>query len=64
MVSGNATRICIIGGGAAGLAALKIFQETDEFQAGLWELVAFEARNELGGVWCVINRKTFVGDQE
>ncbi|KAF8491106.1 FAD/NAD(P)-binding domain-containing protein [Gautieria morchelliformis] len=51
MGSGKATRICIIGGGAAGLAALKIFQETVEHQAGLWELVAFEACNELGGVW-------------
>jgi cation diffusion facilitator CzcD-associated flavoprotein CzcO len=51
MGSAEAARICIIGGGAAGLAALKIFQETVEHQAGLWELVAFEARDKLGGVW-------------
>ena len=55
MVSGRASRICIIGGGAAGLAILKVLQETDEYQAGLWKLVAFEARDELGGVWWVVN---------
>ena len=48
MVSGK-SRICIIGG-AAGLA-LEIFQEMNEFQAGLWEMVALEARNEMGRVW-------------
>lgn len=63
MVSGK-SRICIIGGGAAGLAILKIFQEMSEFQAGLWEMVAFEARNELGGVWWVKMHKMFVGDQD
>lgn len=45
-----ATRICIIGGGAGGLSTLKVFTEAEEYQAGLWELTVFEAREEIGGV--------------
>jgi len=44
-------RICIIGGGAGGLGALKIFKDMPEYRTGKWEIVVFEARNNLGGVW-------------
>ncbi|KAF8587218.1 FAD/NAD(P)-binding domain-containing protein [Ramaria rubella] len=51
MAPGRVTRICIIGGGAAGLAILKTLRETPEYRNGTWELVVFETRSELGGVW-------------
>jgi cation diffusion facilitator CzcD-associated flavoprotein CzcO len=44
-------RICIIGAGAAGLAALKTFKDTPQFKDGIWELIAYESREDLGGVW-------------
>ncbi|KDQ58733.1 hypothetical protein JAAARDRAFT_34591 [Jaapia argillacea MUCL 33604] len=43
--------ICIIGAGPAGLAALQVIMETEEFKAGLWKPTAFEARGGVGGVW-------------
>jgi cation diffusion facilitator CzcD-associated flavoprotein CzcO len=43
--------ICVIGSGAAGLAALKVISETPQVRAGLWSIVAFEARDNVGGVW-------------
>lgn len=43
--------ICIIGAGSAGLAALKSIMDTSQYQKGLWKPVAFEARNNVGGVW-------------
>lgn len=46
-----AKQICIIGAGAAGLAALKSVTETRQYKEGLWQVVAFEARDGLGGVW-------------
>ena len=47
----GAKQICIIGAGAAGLAALKSITETRQFKEKLWQVVAFEARDDLGGVW-------------
>lgn len=44
-------RICIIGAGAAGLAALKIIIDTRQYKAGLWKPVVFEARDNVGGIW-------------
>ncbi|KAI0091746.1 hypothetical protein BDY19DRAFT_932010 [Irpex rosettiformis] len=44
-------RIAIIGAGPSGLAALKILSDTPQFKAGLWQPIAFEAREALGGVW-------------
>ncbi|KAF9078773.1 flavin-binding monooxygenase-like-domain-containing protein [Rhodocollybia butyracea] len=44
-------RIGIIGAGAAGLAALKIILDTPQFKAGAWIPVAYEAREQVGGVW-------------
>ncbi|KXN92125.1 Flavin-containing monooxygenase FMO GS-OX-like 9 [Leucoagaricus sp. SymC.cos] len=43
--------ICIIGAGPAGLAALKTALDSEQFKAGNWIPVAFEAREEVGGIW-------------
>ncbi|TFK26622.1 FAD/NAD(P)-binding domain-containing protein [Coprinopsis marcescibilis] len=42
-------RICIIGAGPAGLAALKVVLEASQYKAGIWQPVVFEARESLGG---------------
>ncbi|KAI0296379.1 FAD/NAD(P)-binding domain-containing protein, partial [Russula brevipes] len=44
-------RVCIIGAGANGLATLKVLAETHQVQSGQWELVAFEERDKIGGIW-------------
>lgn len=44
-------RICIIGAGPAGLGALKVIADAPQYKQGLWEPVAFEAREAIGGVW-------------
>ncbi|KAJ7583953.1 hypothetical protein C8J56DRAFT_952327, partial [Mycena floridula] len=44
-------RICIIGAGAAGLAALKAILDSHQYKTGLWTPVAFEARSKPGGIW-------------
>ncbi|KAG9219799.1 hypothetical protein CCMSSC00406_0008176 [Pleurotus cornucopiae] len=44
-------RICVIGAGAGGLAALKAIVEAPQHKAGEWKVTAFEARNEVGGIW-------------
>ncbi|KAF8962628.1 hypothetical protein BDZ97DRAFT_2021939 [Flammula alnicola] len=43
--------IGIIGAGPAGLAALKSVLDTPQYKAGLWIPTAFEARENVGGVW-------------
>lgn len=43
--------ICVIGAGPAGLAALKAVLDTPQYKRGLWKPVAFEARDDVGGVW-------------
>ncbi|KAI0918604.1 hypothetical protein AcV5_002551 [Taiwanofungus camphoratus] len=43
--------ICIIGAGAAGLAALKVITDTIQYKEGLWKPIAFEEREKVGGVW-------------
>lgn len=53
-------RFAVIGaGGAAGLATLKTFSEElkDHIKAGDCELVGFEQREDLGGVWYVVSAK-------
>lgn len=45
--------IGIIGAGPSGLAALKVVLESAQFNAGKWDVVAFEARGNVGGVWYV-----------
>lgn len=43
--------ICIIGAGAAGLAALKAVLDSSQYRKGLWRPTVFEARDKIGGVW-------------
>ena len=43
--------ICVIGAGPAGLSALKIIRDSSQFREGLWNVTAFEARDNVGGVW-------------
>ncbi|KAJ3538406.1 hypothetical protein NM688_g6525 [Phlebia brevispora] len=52
-VSGGtgAKHICVIGAGPSGLAALKVISESPQFKSGRWNVVAFESREDLGGVW-------------
>lgn len=49
-------RIGIIGVGAAGLAAIKALKDTDYVRTGIWEIVAFEERDDVGGIWYVISQ--------
>ncbi|KIJ69057.1 hypothetical protein HYDPIDRAFT_172541 [Hydnomerulius pinastri MD-312] len=44
-------RICVVGAGPAGLAALKAISETPYFTSGSWNIIAYEARSKVGGVW-------------
>ncbi|KAI6028473.1 hypothetical protein F5J12DRAFT_381664 [Pisolithus orientalis] len=44
-------RICVIGAGASGLAALKVISDTSHFRSGAWSLTAFESRESVGGIW-------------
>lgn len=47
-------RLAVIGGGgASGLATLRIMRERAEFKdlTPSWELCAFEARRDVGGIW-------------
>jgi malic enzyme len=46
-------KIIIIGGGAAGLASLQAILETTEHQREEWEVILFEEREDIGGVWYV-----------
>ncbi|RPD75487.1 FAD/NAD(P)-binding domain-containing protein [Lentinus tigrinus ALCF2SS1-7] len=43
--------ICVIGAGPAGLSALKIIKDSQKYKDGLWTATAFEARDNVGGVW-------------
>ncbi|KAF7344576.1 Flavin-containing monooxygenase FMO GS-OX3 [Mycena sanguinolenta] len=47
----NEKSICIIGAGAAGLAALRAILDTPQYKAGLWKPTVFEERHQVGGVW-------------
>lgn len=44
-------RICIIGAGASGLAALKVVTDSAEYQRGAWSVIAYESRSNVGGIW-------------
>jgi hypothetical protein len=46
-------KICILGGGASGLAVLKALRETKHFQSGKWQITVLERRSGVGGTWCV-----------
>lgn len=52
MVVEGITRIAVIGAGAAGLAQAKQVLDAFRTTQGLnVELVIYEARNDVGGVW-------------
>ncbi|KAG1826929.1 uncharacterized protein BJ212DRAFT_1583612 [Suillus subaureus] len=44
-------RICIIGAGPGGLAALKVISESAYFKSGKWSVIAYETRENVGGIW-------------
>ncbi|KAL7277351.1 hypothetical protein ACG7TL_009210 [Trametes sanguinea] len=43
--------ICVIGAGPAGLAAVKIIKDSQQYKDGLWTVTALEARDDIGGIW-------------
>ncbi|EMD35458.1 hypothetical protein CERSUDRAFT_106812 [Gelatoporia subvermispora B] len=43
--------ICVIGSGPGGLAALKVIVDSPQYKQGLWKPTAFEARDNIGGIW-------------
>ncbi|KAJ7126115.1 FAD/NAD(P)-binding domain-containing protein [Mycena epipterygia] len=43
--------ICVIGAGAAGLAALRAILDTPQFKGNFWKPLVFEARDQIGGIW-------------
>ncbi|KAJ7064880.1 hypothetical protein C8F01DRAFT_1249886 [Mycena amicta] len=43
--------ICVIGAGAAGLAALRALLDTPQVRSGRWRISVFEARSGIGGIW-------------
>ncbi|KAG8850896.1 hypothetical protein FRB91_008710 [Serendipita sp. 411] len=47
----NRKRIAVIGAGPAGLVALKTLIATREYQDKRWEVIAFEQRTDIGGIW-------------
>ena len=49
MSSTSRSSVCIIGAGASGLVSLKVFLEREE----LWDPIAFEEREAIGGIWWV-----------
>jgi cation diffusion facilitator CzcD-associated flavoprotein CzcO len=49
--SNAAKRICVIGSGSSGLVAVKVIKETTQYKSGEWDVVAFEARSDVGGIW-------------
>ena len=56
-------RICVIGAGAAGLAAVKIIKDSPEFRSGSWTVDAYEQRDDFGGIWSVFE-KLFIRGSE
>jgi cation diffusion facilitator CzcD-associated flavoprotein CzcO len=54
-------KIIIIGGGAAGLASLQAVLATTEHQRGEWEVILFEEREDIGGVWYVYLLRSLSG---
>lgn len=46
-------RIAIVGAGASGIATLKAIMDLDEEVRRGWDVVVFEERAGVGGLWCV-----------
>ena len=49
--AGEIKHICVVGAGPVGLGAIKIVKDAPEFKEGKWTVTAFEARDNLGGIW-------------
>ncbi|KAH8113956.1 FAD/NAD-binding domain-containing protein [Phellopilus nigrolimitatus] len=49
--SNDRQTICIVGAGAAGLAALHVLTSAPEAVAGRWSVTALEQRHDVGGTW-------------
>ncbi|KAI8969411.1 FAD/NAD-P-binding domain-containing protein [Trametes punicea] len=47
----NRRSICVVGAGPSGLAAVKIVKDSQQYKDGLWTVTAFEARDDIGGIW-------------
>lgn len=45
-------RVAVIGMGAGGISALKALVSLPAHMRDGWELVAFEKRDAVGGLWC------------
>lgn len=43
--------LAIVGAGSAGLAMLKTFLDLDVFSRDNWEVVLYEEREDVGGIW-------------
>lgn len=48
--------IAIVGAGSAGLAALKTFLDLPEKTRANWDIILYEQRKDVGGIWCVCAR--------
>lgn len=48
---GTSLKICIIGGGSAGLSAIQVIKDSEQYKSGLWSVDAYEGRDGIGGVW-------------
>ena len=45
--------IAIVGAGSSGLSSLKTFLDVAESKEQDWELVVFERREDVGGIWYI-----------
>ena len=55
ITTGQVKRVAIIGAGTAGLAALKTFiHDIPKPDGQRWEIVLFEQRSGLGGIWSAL----------
>jgi cation diffusion facilitator CzcD-associated flavoprotein CzcO len=49
--SHNAKSILIVGAGSAGLAMLKTLLDLPDETRGGWDIVLYEQRRDVGGIW-------------
>ena len=54
--SPSSKRIAVVGGGTAGLSFLKVSREYQKKYNLSWEVILYEQRHDIGGIWCVILR--------
>ena len=49
-------RIAVVGGGTSGLSFLKVSKEYQKKYNLSWEVILYEQRHDIGGIWCVVLR--------